>query len=148
MANNITGFGLKLVLVAASTFPVGFTITQFADDTDPLDFPSLEIGDTAMGLNGDLIGWQVANPIEVDLSVIPGSEDDLNLSILYQANRISLGKSALFDAITLTGTYSDGTIVILNNGFMVAGIPAKSVASAGRLKSKTYKFKFENQVST
>jgi hypothetical protein len=116
--HDITGFGLAIVLTASTTFPTGVALTSFADDGDPLDVPSIKI------------------------SVIPNSPDDVNLSILFNANRVSQGTTNAKDIITAVVTYPDGTIVTLNNGFITDGPPASGVASAGRLKTKTYGFQF------
>ena len=148
MANDISGFGYQLRLIATSTFPTGFTITQFADDADPFDLPSLQIGDTAMGLNGDLISWAKANPIVTSISVIPNSQDDINLSVLLEANRVGKGKNSARDNIILTGIYPDGRTITLTSGKITDGMVGNSVASAGRLKTKTYTFKFENVIKS
>lgn len=140
---DVSGFGLRINLVASATFPAGITLSQFADDADPFDLPSVNIGDSAMGVNGDLIVWSKANPLKVTVNVIPGSDDDQNLSILFDANRVGRGKSSAQDNVTLTGVYPDGRSVTLNNGIITDGMPGASVASAGRLKSKTYMFHFE-----
>lgn len=144
MANDISGFGLKLWVVASETFPAGFPVSQFADDSDPFDIPTIQIADKAMGLNGDLVTWSKANPLVVNVSVIPGSQDDINLGILYDANRVARGKRGARDRITMTGIYGDNSTVILKEGKITDGMPADSVASAGRLKSKTYSFAFED----
>ena len=146
MPQDISGFGLQLRVIASKTFPAGFSVTQFADDADPLDLPELTIGETAMGLNGDLINWGKANPISVSVSVIPGQDDDLNLAILHEANRIGRGKKGARDIITLVGVYPDGKVITLSGGKLISGPPASSVASAGRMKSKTYNFQFEKKV--
>lgn len=146
MPQDISGFGLQLRVIASKTFPAGFSVTQFADDADPLDLPELAIGETAMGLNGDLINWGKANPIPVSVSVIPGQDDDLNLAILHEANRIGRGKKGARDIITLIGVYPDGKVITLSGGKLISGPPASSVASAGRMKSKTYNFQFEKKV--
>jgi len=143
MANDVSGFGLRLRITASRTFPAGFTVTQFADDADPFDLPSIQIADKAMGLNGDLVTWSKANPINTTVNVIPGSEDDRNLAVLLEANRVGRGKSGARDTITMTGTYPDGRSVTLSQGVITDGMPGNSVASAGRLKSKTYAFAFE-----
>lgn len=144
--NNISGFGLSINLVATITFPLGFIITEFADDADPFDLPALQIADSAMGLNGDLIQWAKANPIKATISVIPGSDSDINLALLMEANRVGRGKIGARDIITLAAIYPDGEFITLTNGVITDGLPASSVASAGRLKSKTYNFSFENKV--
>lgn len=144
---DIAGFGLQINLIASVTFPAGIVITQFADDADPFDIPSIQIADKAMGLNGDMVVWGKANPIALTLNVIPQSDDDRNLAILAEANRVGKGKSGARDRITLTGVYPDGRTVTLNEGAIMDAMPGDSVASAGRLKSKAYIFAFENKVS-
>lgn len=145
MAVNISGFGLIVNILASNTFPVGLLLTEFADDSDPFDIPSLQIADKAMGLNGDLITWSKANPILITLNVIPQSVSDLNLAILLEANRVGRGKTGARDIITMTGIYPNGSPIILTNGAITDGIPGSPVASSGRLKSKTYQFAFENK---
>jgi len=144
MANDISGFGLSLWLIADQTYPAGFPVTIFADDGDPLDIPSIAIAETAMGVNGDLVKWSKATPIKITLSVVPSSFDDINLGILYDANRVAKGKRGARDIITLTGIYGDGRTVTLTSGIITDGMPADSVASAGRLKTKAYSFTFED----
>jgi len=102
---NISGFGLVVSILASNSFPVGLLISDFADDSDPFDFPVLQIGDSGMGLNGDLVVWQKPNPIKVTLNVIPGSFSDINLAILLEANRTGKNKSSARDVITMTGIY-------------------------------------------
>jgi hypothetical protein len=142
---NISGFGLSVNILASNTFPVGLLISEFADDADPFDIPSLQIADTAMGLNGDMIAWSKANPIKITLNVIPGSFSDLNLAVLFEANRVGRGKIGARDIITMTGIYPNGTPIILTNGVITDGNPGSPVASSGRLKSKSYQFSFENK---
>ena len=144
MSNDISGFGIRLWLIASETFPAGFPVTMFADDSDPLDVPSLQIADTGMGVNGDLVKWSKAAPIKIVLNVIPASRDDINLGILYDANRVAKGKRGARDVITLTATYGDDRIITLTDGIITDGMPSDSVASAGRLKSKPYGFTFED----
>jgi hypothetical protein len=144
MAQDISGFGTVVSLVASNTFPAGIALTQFADDADAFDQPSVRIGDVAMGLNGDMISWRKAIPLPVTISVIPGSQDDLNLSILANANRVSQGKTSANDVLTLTIVYPDGSIITFANGAITDSPFAKSIASAGRLKSMTYSMSFES----
>ena len=142
---DISGFGLEVRIVASVTFPAGISVTQFADDSDPLDLESIQIADKAMGLNGDLIKWSVATPIPMVVSVIPRSEDDINLSVLAEANRIGRGKTSAQDVITGVVTYPDGETQTLTSGIISDAAFGNSVASAGRKKSKSYIFSFENK---
>ena len=149
---NISGYGFSVNIIASTTFPIGLFITEFADDSDPLDVPSLQIADSAMGLNGDLIVWSKANPIKATLDVIPNSFSDRNLAILLEANGVGKGKTSAKDIITMTLSYPPnpqfliGSIVILTQGVITDGLPLNSVSSAGRLKSKSYAFSFEQRV--
>lgn len=143
---NISGNGLNVYVLADRTFPVGFNVTQFADDADPFDFPELQIADTGMGVNGDMVTWTTLAPVEVKISVIPSSDDDVSLATLLEANRGGKNKKVAKDVITMTGIYPDGRTILLNNGVIISGAPNDSVASAGRYKSKTYTFRFENKI--
>lgn len=146
MPQNISGFGLQVQLIATITFPFGISITQFADDADPLDLSNMDIAEASMGLNGTLIDWSKAVYVPCSLSLIPGSDDDDNLSTLFSANRVGAGKVSVRDNIIMTLNYPDGSIANLTNGIILNGPPLKSVGSAGRYKSKTYGFAFENYI--
>lgn len=141
---DVSGFGLQIRLIASSTFPAGIALTAFADDADPLDMPDMTVAETGMGLNGDLLTWSKAAPAVVTLNLIPGSEDDVNLGVLLEANRVGRGKRSARDVITLTAIYPDGRTKTLSPGVITVGRAADSVASAGRKKSKPYTFAFEN----
>lgn len=143
---NITGFGAIISLIASNTFPAGITITKFADDADPLDAAQIKIADAAMGVNGDLVTWSKAVPNPVVLNVVPGSLDDVNLSILANNNRVSVGKQSAKDVITLTVAYPDGSTVSFTNGVITDAMFGKSISSAGRLKTRAFAFSFESNV--
>lgn len=145
---NVSGYGLRVRLVASATFPAGITLTQFADDADPFDTPAVQVADKAMGLNGDLIVWATANPLTAVLNMIPGTADDRNLEILLEANRVGRGKFPANDVITLTAIYPDGSTRMMTPGAITDGIPGKPVGSSGRLKTKPYTFAFENQAAS
>lgn len=139
---ELSGFGHVMSLAATSTFPQGIVISQFADDADPFDLPEIEIAQAAMGLNGDLVTWSKAVVVQTQVAVIPESQDDLNLNILMAANRVTKGAYPALDIITLSARYPSGRIVTLGGGKLVSAPPAPGIASAGRLKSQTYKFVF------
>lgn len=145
MPQDLSGFGTVINLVASVTFPVGFNISQFADDADPFDIPGIPVKEGAMGLNGDLITWSKATPLKATVNVIEGSDDDTNLSIVFEANRVSRGKASVGDVIQLSVVYPSGRTLTLANGVMTQGQPGPSIASAGRLKTKQYQFMFESK---
>lgn len=148
MANNIAGFGISVRIRASNTFPSGLLVTQFADDSDPLDVPSLEIANSAMGVNGHKVVWATANIIPMTLNIIPGSEDDKNLQALFEANRVGRNKAGAKDEITAIVTYSDGSRTTLTAGSCDAFVPTNAVSSEGRFKTKPYLFSFENRIAT
>lgn len=142
--SDISVFGLRVQVIASETFPSGISLTQFADDADPFDAPSMQIRDKAMGINGDLVSWSKANPIPITVNVVPGSDDDKNLSVLFEANRVGKGKFGARDIIDLVAIYPDGSVASFTGGVITDGQPANSAQSSGRLKSKAYAFAFEN----
>lgn len=142
---DVSGFGAIVKLVADKTFPSGVALTQFSDDADPFDFPAIDVNETAMGVNGDLITWSRATPLPLTLNFIPDSEDDVNLAILLEANRAARGKTSAKDKITISVAYPSGKLVTLSGGVIVSGVPSSSLAGSGRLKTKPYTFNFENK---
>lgn len=141
---DISASGISLTFTFSKTFPNGFTVTLFADDADPFDLPALIIAAVAMNVNGQMVSWSAPAPILPTINVIPGSEDDNNLAIAFEANRPAAGKRISLDVVTCVATYPDGSTVTVSNGKMLSGFPGKSVASAGRLKSKAYAFAFQD----
>lgn len=140
---DVSGFGLQLRIIASNTFPAGFPFTEFADDVDPFDLPELQIADSAMGLNGDLVVWSLANPVNITIGAIPKTEGEKNLAVLLEANRPARGKRPARDEITIVAMYPDGSSLTVSKGKLLSGLPGNPVASAGRYKSKPYGFTFE-----
>lgn len=141
---DISGFGLRAIIFADITFPNGLTITQFADDADPLDSPAITLAEAAMGLNGDMVTWSKPNTIPAVIAVVPNSDDDINLGILADANRVARGKRGTKDIIDIQFIYPDGTSVSKTRGVIVTATLGFPVASSGRMKSKVYGFMFED----
>lgn len=141
---DVSATGFTLVLKASQTFPNGFTISEVADDADPFDIPAVEIASTAMNVNGDLVTWSSPQPMNATVNVIPASEADKNLSILWDANRAARGKRHARDIITLVASYPDGSTKTFSEGKMTSGMPGGSVASGGRIKSNAYVFAFQD----
>lgn len=145
---DISGTGISIFIKAEPTLPLGFTLSLFADDADPIDLPSLEIASAAMNINGELVTWSSPQPINPTINVLAGSVDDENLSSIMEANRAANGRVIARDVITMVVNYPDGSTVTLSNGKMTSGFPGKSVASAGRMKSKAYSFMFQDLALT
>lgn len=140
---DISAQGLTLRLVASNTFPQGFTITSAADDADMLDIPELEICKRAMGPNGDLVTWSTPAPLDVNISIIPNTEDDINLQVLFDANKPVRGRLFNRDEITLVVLYPGGETLSMSQGRCTKYTPGLSGNSDGRFKTRQYAFTFE-----
>lgn len=140
---NISGFGLSAVINASNTYPNGFVLTDFADDADPLDSPDFQVADTGFALNGTMVTWSRAQGIEVGFNVIPTSEGDINLDTLLDANRVGAKKNGARDKVSIVFNYPNGDQVTCSEGIVVVGSMLPGVASAARLKSRQYRFRFE-----
>lgn len=140
----ISAAGFFITLVADKTFPAGIILRKFADDSDPFDFPDITVAEYGIGLNGDMVVWQKAVPLPIDLNVLPNTDEEKNLSVLLEANRQKKGKNSAKDVITITANYPDGTVKTLQSGAILVGSPMQSIASNGRMKTKHYGFVFEN----
>jgi hypothetical protein len=145
---DVSATGLSLTIKASVTFPQGFTFTEFADDADGWDAPAIDIATTAMNLNGDLVVFSSPVPLVRTVNAIPGSPGQRNLAIIYEANRVAKGKRSARDIITVVANYPDGSTETLSRGKMTNGMPGKSVAPAGRIKTNAYTFAFEGLAST
>jgi hypothetical protein len=144
---EVSGTGIRVKIIALPTFPVGIDCTAFADDADPLDTPEIQIAEWGMGVNGDMVIWRAPKPIEVMLNLIPNTEEDKNLAILFDSNRVAKNKVSTKDNITMVVTYPDGTVKTLTNGAIVQAMPLNSIASNAKTKSRPYRFVFENKLN-
>jgi hypothetical protein len=147
MSINISGFGSIATIQASSTLPIPYPITQFADDKPPYEVLPLQVGDVAMGNNGDLLKWKKANAIKININVAPSGIDDDTLSVLLENNRVGKGKlfASTNDTITLCITQPNGLFNIYSGGVILEGQPGNTFESSGRLQTKTYSFAFENR---
>lgn len=137
---NTTTSGLSVRLIASLKYPAGFTITAFATDADPLDFPEVTIGEGTMNLNGDMVANKTPSVYPVSISVIPGSDDDANLDLLFQANMPK--RFAQMDDITMIVSYPDGSVRTALGGICNAFQSGRGVNANSSAKSRTYKFQF------
>ncbi|MDR0805945.1 MAG: hypothetical protein LBN41_04245 [Enterobacteriaceae bacterium] len=142
--NDVSATGFSLVIKATKTFPAGILVTTFADDADPFDLPAVDIAQVGSDINGNMVSWSTPTPQSLTINVLPGSEEDENLSILLEANTAKRGRRHAGDIITIVSSYGDGSTMTARNGKITNGSRGNSVASAGRLKSKQYTFTFQD----
>jgi hypothetical protein len=140
---NISGFGLSIIVVALSSFPTGFELSAFSDDTDPLTIDPIEPTGFEPLYDGSLFFYDKTAPIKVSVSVIPGSDDDINLKILLQARKGAPPHLPIPDITSMIVRYSDGGIVGFSKGSIISGPLTDAILSSGRKKSNTYDFVFD-----
>lgn len=147
MAIDISAMGLKVLVKATPTYPVGIEVTHFADDGDSLNISDLTIMESGMGVNGDMVVWRVATPCEIDLNVIPGTDECIELEKLFNLNMTQKNRVSSKDVISMVITHPDGKQTVLSNGYIIGGKPAQDYSSAGRANSRSFRFVFENNVA-
>lgn len=139
---DVSGFGTGIVVIAVQSFPMGFSLSQFADDIDPIEAKDVEPTGYEMLFDGDLFAFDKAAPIEISVGVIPGSEDDINLKILLQSKHGAKSLLALPDITSMIITYPDKGRVILTKGTILKGPLVDSITTAARRKGNKYTFVF------
>lgn len=143
---DISGAKSKVTIIAIPTFPQGFTIEEYATDSDPVVIDDIEVTNTEVGVNGDVVSYKRATMINVELAVIPTTESDKNLEILLNANRLAKNKVATNDDITMIITYADGSTKTFSGGVILSGAVANTVSSDAKIRTKTYRFTFSNVI--
>lgn len=143
---EISVLGAKAWLTADKTFPAGFAITKFPADSDGIDITEIQMGNAEIGVNGDMITWRTPVANTITISVIPGSDEDKNLQILLDRNRVAKGRMYEQDNITLVVTLNNGTTHTFSNGIITTGELGYSLTSQGKIRTKRYGFMFEQFV--
>lgn len=139
---DVSGFGTGITVVALQSFPMGFTVSQFADDVDPIEAKEVAAVGYEMLFDGSPFFYDKASVVEVKVGVIPGSDDDINLKILLQVKKGTTSILPISDLTTMVVTYPDGGRVILSNGSIISGPFLDSIQASGRRKGNTYTFVF------
>jgi hypothetical protein len=139
---DVSAFGTGITVVATSSFPVGFQLTSFADDEDPLAIEEVEVSGYEKLYDGNIFIFDKTSPVLLSVGIIPNTDDDINLKILMQARKSSPHILPLPDTTTMIITYPDGGRVVLSGGGILSGALADSISSGGRKKGNAYHFVF------
>lgn len=139
---NVSGFGLKVNIVALQTFPMGFNIEHFADSENAIEFDPIEPVGYEMLFDGELFAFDKAAPVIVSIGVIPQTDDDINLKILLTSKKGNVNWLPFNDITTMVINYPDGGKVVLSNGTILSGPIGDSVLQSGRKDCNTYRFAF------
>jgi hypothetical protein len=139
---NLSAFGTGITVVALSTFPVGFSLSEFADDSDPLVIDDVEPVGSENLVDGSIFFFDKAAPVKVVVSLIAGSQDDLNCKILLQARKGSSSIINIPDITSLVINYPSTGLVAFSEGSIVSGPLGDSIQQSGRFKGNKYTFMF------
>lgn len=145
--SDISAMGLKVTIMAVPSYPAGFTLTKFADDGDSINLPEMTIMEHGIGVNGDLVVWRTAKPCEIEINLIPGTEDSKNMENLFKLNMTQKDKLSSKDTLTMAIVHPDGKTDLLTEGYIVAGKPVQDYSSTGRAKTRTFRMIFQNNVN-
>ena len=141
---DVSAFGTTITILATQSFPIGFTVDNFADDKDPLKIENIEATGYTFLIDGSLFIFDKAALIKVEISVIAASDDDINLKTMLQARKGSSSIIGLPDITTMTIAYGNGGVVMFTAGSIVSGPLGDSIEQSGRHPSNTYTFVFSD----
>lgn len=147
MSVDISAMGIKATLIADKSYPLGITMTEFADDGDSLNVGDMNIMSYAMGVNGTMVVWRTAQPCPIDVNLIPGTEECRAMENLFKLNMTQKNKVSVADVLTLMIEHPDGKVDMLTKGYIVGGKPVQDYSSNGRAKSRQFRMVFENNVN-
>lgn len=144
---DTSSIGVAVHLKASVTFPTGITFKAFPEDGDIGVTGNTEIAGNASGVNGDLIWWKTVNGIEVNVPIIPNTEAESLLDILFNANRGARNRMPKKDIIQIVVTNPvTGIPKTYKNGIVKNGAVGYQYGGDGRIRTKTYGFVFEDAV--
>lgn len=139
---DISGFGTGITVIATTSFPTGFTLTQFADDEDPLNVENTEVSGYEKLYDGSIFTYDKTSPLLLSVGLIPNTEDDINMKILMQMRKSSVHLLPLPDTTSMVICYPDGGKVAMSQGTVLSGPLADSLTTQGRRKGNVYHFVF------
>lgn len=145
---QVGGFGTTVSILAMKTFPAGFVLSKFADDVAPIEFGETQIADHEFLVDGGLFSFETSSAVTVKIGVIAGTEDDENLSILFNANKSIFRVGGIPDLMVMTINYPHQAPIVLNAGYMRTGRAGTTISETGRGKGKIYEFVFAECTTT
>lgn len=134
---DVAATGLSVLIRSTITFPMGFFVQGFADDSDPIGFAEQSVAEADTNINGEVVTWGKPQLLNPTLTVVAGSPGDSNLSALLNAR-----KRGIKEAVEMIVTYPDGGMVVASEGTITTGTVGRGVSSDGKLQARSYTFAF------
>ena len=138
----------------------GNIVLEFSDEGTPIEIPDIEVASSAMTMNGELVTWTKPNPINFNITVIPGSASDNALRNLLYAGHVGGRKGKPIDqdyvhidtaTLEVPSIYTNGIVTearsrvfVFTNGRLTAGPMGIGSNAEGKMSPRTYKFVFES----
>lgn len=123
------------------------TITDFADDADPISIDDVDIGDVSFDINGKIFQKKKLVPCTCHVAVIPGSESEKKLNKLVLNNMPILGKGEKIANLSVTFPYKgdeNDIDFVFYNGYILGASVGYATTSQGRIKTKEFSFAFQS----
>lgn len=159
MAFDISATGAKVAIMFSDGTEI--EVTHFSDEGTPFESGDVDVSTNQKNLNGDMISSRTPSVYPVSLTVIPGSEEDLQLQgKLQEASLQPGGVNAVSDLWiesmqifipTINSSVGAGMsgshlVYTWTKGRFKTGSTGPSTSAEGRLSARTYGFEFEKYV--
>lgn len=156
MAFDISATGAKVAIKFSDGTEIN--VTHFSDEGTPFEAGDVDVSTNQKNLNGDMISSRTPSVYPVSLTVIPGSEEDLQLQQKLQEASLQPGgvnavSKLWVDCLQIfiptinssVGAGLDGSHIVYTwmKGRFKNGPTGPSTSAEGRLSAKTYGFEFE-----
>lgn len=131
-------------------------IVEFSDEGSPVEVDDVEVTGEAVTLNGQAVYWRKPSLYHVTVTVIPGSQNDLDLQRMLHASKVQNGESVTpISELTVTmtinapkinesnGSQQTGRKWTFKNGRFLRGKIGMQTDPEGKMSAMAYSFAFE-----
>jgi hypothetical protein len=144
---EVSANGVKLMLFASISYPMGVEIASFNPGDDPISFDDLTVAETEMGVNGNMIVYRTPYSYNLTFNITPMTDQDAIMENIANADRIAFGKSSAKNVLTLVVIYPQGRTLTFIDGALTSIPGGFSAGGNGRIGGRQYSMSFRNMVS-
>lgn len=151
---DISTVGAEVVIRTAGGNDI--TIRRFSEEGTPFECPDVDLSDNRKNLNGEMISSRMPAVYTVSVTVIPNTDEDIELQRLAQKSSLMSGSVAKISEILIDSimvkipeiNHSDDDGAVLrtftwSHGRMKSAPTGPSSSAEGRLAARTYTFEME-----
>ena len=131
-------------------------VNQFSEEGTPFECNDVDLSTNEKNLNGEMISSRTPSVYTVSITVIPGSDDDIELTAyaqkcaLFKGNVQPIRSIAIKSATLAVPYYNESSetgatsrLYTFTNGRMKSAPTGASTSAEGRQSSRTFTFEFE-----